>query len=62
MSVTLTQQQFLSNNNKQRLISLLRKKLEKEVFRVKQAQEDGDTLIIASAIVIRQHEEQVVIE
>jgi hypothetical protein len=36
-------------------------KLEKEVFTVKQAQEDGDTLIIASAIDICQYEEQVVI-
>jgi hypothetical protein len=39
----------------------LLKKLEKEAFTVKQAQEDGDILIIASANDIGQHEEQVVI-
>jgi hypothetical protein len=58
----MTQQQFISNNNnKQRLVSLLPKKLEKEAFTVKQAQEDGNTHITASAIDIGQHEEQVVI-
>jgi hypothetical protein len=42
-------------------ISLLLKKLEKEAFTVKQAQEDGDILIIASAVDIGQHEQGVII-
>jgi len=53
--------QFLSNDtNKQRLIFILREKLESENFIVKQAVEDADTLIVQSTIEIANSAECVV--
>jgi len=53
MCVTTFQEQFLSNDaNKQRLISILRKKLEGKNVIVKQAVEKADTLIVQSTIEI----------
>lgn len=62
MPVNMSKEQFLSNeNNKQRLISLLTKRLTDEHFKVKQATEDADSLIVASAVDVARHSECAVI-
>lgn len=62
MVVTMTQEQFLSNDrNKARLISLLTERLEGEGFSVKQANEDADHLIVATALEVSQEHEKVVV-
>lgn len=62
MTATMSKEHFLSNdNNKRRLISMLRGKLESEGFLVKVAVEDADRLIVTTAIDIAQTSESVVI-
>lgn len=51
MTATMPKEQFLSNDsNKKRLISILVDKLEQVGYRVMQATEDADTLIVNTAI------------
>ncbi|GBL90244.1 hypothetical protein AVEN_130356-1 [Araneus ventricosus] len=51
MIPTVSQNKFLGNNaNKDRLIRMLKTKFEAEIFMVKQATEDADTLIINTAM------------
>ena len=62
MSATMPKERFLSNDsNKERLISMLRPKLEEEGYRVKQAHEDADTLIVSTAVDMAKHNEVVAI-
>lgn len=62
MTATMPKEQFLSNdNNKERLISMLREKLVQQGFEVRQAVEDADTLIVNTAIQVAENFATVII-
>ncbi|GBM76170.1 hypothetical protein AVEN_224129-1 [Araneus ventricosus] len=62
LPATMSQEKFLSNDkNKQRLISMICVKFQKEGFVVKQVQKDADYLIIKSALEIEKSSQFVVV-
>ncbi|XP_071574804.1 uncharacterized protein [Temnothorax nylanderi] len=62
MSVTMSQEKFLSNEkNKARLITMLKKKFQNAGHSVKQHEEDADTLIVSTALEMASDYESVVI-
>ncbi|GBL75983.1 hypothetical protein AVEN_120280-1 [Araneus ventricosus] len=61
MSATMSQEKFLLNDNKQRLIKMLCVKFQKEGFVVKQTEEYADYLIIKSALEIEKKSQCLVV-